>query len=447
MEKTTRLLAKEILDTISQSQAFAQQLLDEQLTANQLSGSADGRLLTHLVYGTLRMQGHLDWIIGRLYRGDYSQLDNGIKNILRLGLYQLKFSDRLPAFAVVDEMVKIAKIKDAARSGLVNAILRNYLRRGRSLSFPERKKNEADYIAALHSHPPWLVRRWLEQLGSKETTAMCQADNELPPVTVRINSIKTSRMEMERRLGASGFQVKATPFSPDGIIVESGGIPIQKTEFFQQGYLRLQDEGAQLIVPLLNPQAEDSILDACSGTGGKTTHLAAIMKNTGQIVALDNSRDKIKHLQLETARLGITNVEAMTADLSETLPVILHRKFDGVLLDAPCSGLGTLRRNPEIKWRTTESDVEKCAATQQKFLQNASLAVKNGGRLVYCTCSLLPQENEDVIRSFLKLNDDFNISAPDCRFSSDFTDREGFFRIFPHLHNTDGFFAAVLKRK
>jgi 16S rRNA (cytosine967-C5)-methyltransferase len=447
MDKTIRHLAIDILDHVSQTHAFAAQLLDENLDINELSGTPDGRLLTHLVYGSLRFQGHLDWILAKLFRGDFGKMEESIKNILRVGLYQLKFSDRLPAFAVVDEAVKIAKIIRPAQSGLVNAILRNYLRQKNNISFPSLKQKPAEFIAAYHSHPLWLVKSWINILGIKNTQALCAANNEMPPLTLRVNTLKSSRNELSDKLSAAGFNTAETIFSPDGLNLIEAAQPLQKTNFFREGRLRLQDEASQLISYLVSPQAGESVLDLCSGTGGKTTHLAAIMKNSGKVIAIDYDLKKITELETEASRLGITIIETKHADLTCGLPEELKDKFDRVLVDAPCSGLGTLRRNPEIKWRIAYSDPAKFAATQRTILQNASLAVKKGGRLIYTTCSLLPEENENVIDSFLKNNSHFFLNPQPESHHLQLFDAKGYFRTYPHIHHMDGFFGAVLERK
>lgn len=445
MKKSIRHQAVDILSQVRISQSFAGELIDACLDSNTLSGTPDGRLLTHLVYGVLRFQGHLDWIITKLYRGNFANMDESIKNILRVGLYQLKFSDRLPAFAVVDEAVKSAKIITPAQSGLTNAILRSYLRHGDKISFPSWKKQPAEHIAALHSHPLWLSKIWLNVFGKEEALSLCKANNEMPPMTIRINKIKTSQEELEQKLKVEGFSYATTNFSPDGIVLTDSTQPIQKTDFFREGLLRIQDEGAQLVSYLINPKNNENILDVCAGTGGKTTHLAAIMKNDGHILAIDRHPGKLTELRKEITRLGINNINTQQVDLSIMLPITLKEKFDQVLVDAPCSGTGTLRRNPEIKWRTKALDLEGYAATQKTILQNAAPAVKKGGRLIYCTCSLMPAENEDVIRHFLMKNPQFTLGTIPEIIKKPLIDKSGFFRTYPHIHNTDGFFGAILQ--
>jgi 16S rRNA (cytosine967-C5)-methyltransferase len=447
MSKSIRHLAVDILDQVHKIKAFAGPLLDECLDAHELSSKADGRLLTHLVYGVLRLRGHLDWILAKLCRGNWENTDESIKNILRVGLFQLKFNDRLPAFAVVDEAVKVAKNISPAKSGFVNAVLRNYLRHGSSIEFPLREKHPAEFLSAFHSHPLWLVKSWIKLFGFKYTEALCAANNELPPLTLRVNTLKNSRDELQEKLKAAGFNLNTTPFSPDGLILNNPASPIQKTNFFQEGYLRLQDEASQLISYLGNPQSSESVLDVCAGTGGKTTHLAAILKNKGEILAIDYDITKIAELKKDAIRLGIIIIDTRLADLTQGLPTPLKENFDCVLVDAPCSGLGTLRRNPEIKWHTTAADLPGFTRTQNAVLQNASAALKRGGRLIYCTCSMLPQENENVINNFLKLNPRFSTCPPPESLDPQLIDSQGYFRTFPHLNNMDGFFAACLTCK
>ncbi|KAF0157086.1 MAG: 16S rRNA (cytosine967-C5)-methyltransferase [Syntrophaceae bacterium] len=446
MKKTIRHEAVDILNSISQSQAFAGDLLDACLDEQHLSGTADGRLLTHLVYGVLRHQGHLDWMLAQLYRGDFAKMEDGVKNILRTGLYQLKFSDRLPAFAVVDEAVKIAKRINPGAGGLVNAVLRSYLRNTDKIYFPSLEKNPAEHIAAFYSHPPWLVKIWINIFGQEETIALCQANNELPPLTLRVNTLKASREDLAQKLKSEDFSCEPTRFSPDGIILSDTPRPVQKTFFFKEGLLRLQDEAAQLVSHLVDPRSGESVLDVCAGSGGKTTHLAALMKNTGRIVALDRDPGKIAQLTKDATRMGVSVIESTQTDLGQILPEGFVDAFDHILVDAPCSGTGTLRRNPEIKWRLKSTDIPTLSKTQNTILQNASAAVKNGGRLIYCTCSILPAENDGVIRQFLMDNPQFTVEPPPGAISGHLKDSR-FFRTYPHHHTTDGFFGAVLRRR
>jgi len=447
MKKTVRHQAVEILTHISQSNAFAGDLLDFCLEKQSLSRTADGRLLTHLVYGVLRMRGHLDWILARLYRGNYSKMEENIKNVLRTGLYQLRFSDRLPAFAVVDEAVKIAGRVHSRAGGLVNAVLRSYLRGPDLCSFPDENANPAEYIAAYHSHPLWLVKGWLDLYGRKDTEALCAADNEMPPLTVRVNPLKSGRRGLTEKLIQAGFQAEETPWSPEGIHIAFAPLPVQKTVFFADGLLRIQDEASQLISYLVNPRKGQKILDVCAGSGGKTTHLAALMKNEGRMVAMDRNLEKIEQLQNDASRMGIRIIEAIRADGELPLSSEYHNQFDAVFVDAPCSGTGTLRRNPEIKWRLQPGDIDRHAGTQNSILRNAAAAVAPHGILVYATCSLLPRENDGVVRQFLADCPHFRLGPPDSPAVLNLTDPNGILRTYPHRHSMDGFFGAVFRRR
>ncbi len=445
MGKSIRHLAVDILTLVHQHRKFAATLIDQCLDAYKLSGTADGRLLTHLVYGELRFQGHLDWIITKLYQGDFSTLNEKIKNVLRVALYQLKFSERIPDFAVVDEAVKVAKKIQPAKGALVNAILRNYLRSGKSISFPSFQKNAAEHIASFHSHPLWLVNKWIDIFGKQQTLALCTADNEVPPLTIRVNTLKATREELKEKLADSVFISKETIFSPDGFTLSHADQPIQKTSFFRQGLIRIQDEGSQCISYLVGPKNNETVLDICAGTGGKTTHLAAILKNKGEIVAADYDSEKISELQKELARMGIANVTTEAVDLSNSLPDSLKERFDHVLVDAPCSGTGTLRRNPEIKWRLRPEDLRNYISGQKRILDNAAWTVKKGGRLIYSTCSLLPEENECIIDDFIESNKRFSLEKPPSSIKPQLLDKRNFYHTYPHTNNMDGFFGAILK--
>ncbi len=447
MKKSIRHLAADILTRVSRSDAFASPLLDDCLDANQLSGAADGKLLTYLVYGVLRNRGRLDWIISALYRGEFENLDEQIKNILRLSLFQLTSSERLPAFAVVNEAVKISNLIAPQKSSLVNALLRNYLRRKNIISFPSPENDMVKYISVNYSHPPWLVNEWLNVFGLENTKSLCAVNNEQPPVTIRVNTLKISRAELIAELSANGFHLSPTKYSPDGLIIHQGMQPAAKTEAFSAGSFRLQDEGAQCIAYLVAPEKNSNVLDACAGSGGKTTHLAALMKNQGRILAIDKNSAIIEELKKEALRLGITSIEPYALDLSAGLPKKLKGGFDLVLVDAPCSGTGTLRRNPEIKWRLQPEDIIKAARRQKIILAEAAQAVKHTGKLIYCTCSLLPQENENIIKEFRAQNSEFSLCLQPPDLDKGLFDADGFYRTYPHVHNTDAFFAAVLKRE
>ncbi len=447
MKETPRSLAVAILNRVDRAGLFAEPLLDRCLSRNILANDRDRRLLTQLVYGTLRMRGRIDGIIARLYRGDMGAMETGVKNILRTALYQLLFMDRIPGFAVVDEAVKIAKRSHPAGAGLVNAILRNALRQKGTAAEPGLSEDPEAHISQVHSHPLWLVRRWIGLFGVEGALALCRADNEIPPATVRVNRLKASRAKVLEDLVRDGFDARETAHSADGIVLSGHGAALRETESWREGRIQIQDEASQLVACLVDPQRGERILDACAGAGVKTSHLAERMGNRGSIAAFDLSGEKLKALDGNMKRLGIGIVKAAVRDLTEERDDPKEGGFDRVLLDVPCSGLGTLRRNPEIRWRLAPAEVERNASLQGRLLERAADLLKPGGILVYSTCTILPEENEDVISDFLCRRGDFQSAGLPDSIPPGMRSAEGFFKTRPDLHGTDGFFGAVLRRR
>ena len=444
MKHTPRQIAVEILNRIETEGAYAEPLLNTALSGKTLASPSDRGLLTELVYGTLRMQGRLDWIIGQLYRGEMTALDTAVKNILRTGLYQLFFTDRIPPFAAVNEAVGIARAVSPAATGLVNAVLRNALRKREAIAWPDMAKEPEKAIAVLHSHPPWLVRRLLAQFTAEETIEICRANNVIPPLALRVNTLKASHGQALEALAKEGIAAGPAPFSADGVIVTSPAAGLRETVPYREGLLRIQDEASQLIARLVAPQPGERILDLCAGAGGKTLHLAALMENRGSITAVDLHSARLRMLREEVERLGVTIVETRTGDAAEPAESF-SGVFDRVLLDAPCSGLGTLRRNPEIRWRITPQDLNKCMQNQKRLIASAAGCVRPGGRLVYSVCAVTPEENEIVIGDFLRNRADFT-RIPPKEIPPALIDAQGFFRTYPHLQGVDGFFGALLVR-
>ena len=446
-KKTPRHLAVDILNRVEAQGAFAEPLLDACLSRNRQIHIHDSRLITQIVYGTLRMRGRLDWIIGRLYRGNFLSMEVRIKNILRTGIYQLLFTDRIPDFAVVNEAVEITKKMHPAGAGLVNAVLRNAIRKKDEIAYPEMGKDPSLHITIVHSHPLWMVKRWIAMFGVEETAALCKANNEIPPVALRVNILETTRERARDALLQDGFDVKLTAFSPDGLILSNPAMSIRDTTCYTAGHIQVQDEASQLIAHLVDPKEGENVLDLCAGAGGKTTHLAAIMNNRGSITAFDINEKKIDALRKNARRIGVTIVDAYAGDAREMLGEAFFGRFDKIIVDAPCSGLGTLRRNPEIKWRSSPEGVSKCAAQQKAIMNNAALYLKKGGSLIYSTCTSMPEENEDVIDGFISHHRNFICIHPPNTIDSRFVNARGYFQSYPHRHGTDGFFGAVLRKK
>jgi 16S rRNA (cytosine967-C5)-methyltransferase len=436
-----------ILNRIEEQDAFAEPLLDHYLSNSRTKDERDRGLITQLVFGTLRMRGYLDWIIGLFYRGDPDTMATGLKNILRTALFQLRFMDRLPPHAVVNEAVKMTESAFRGRGALVNAILRNYLRKRDGIALPDQSKDAVSHLAVACSHPRWLLEKWIALFGEEEAECLCHANNVIPPVTVRINTLKTSRQTLLADMRNRGWKATAASYAPDAVHLIHPQEPVRNTPWYCNGEIHLQDEGSQLISQYLDPQPGEQILDLCAGTGGKTTQLAALMCNRGRILALDNLAQKLEALQNLAFRMGATIIEPLCCDGRAKPPAAFMALFDRVLVDAPCTGTGTLRRNPEIKWRLTPEAIPPAVEQQRELLDGAVAYLKQGGTLVYSTCSLLPEENEDQIAAFLTRHPGFHCEVSTGGVSEDCIDENGFLKTFPHRHNTDGFFAALLRKR
>ena len=444
--KNPRRAAFDILLRIEKEKSFADILIDNELSKDIIKG-ADRGLLTELVYGVLRRQGTLDYIIGQFSKQRTDKLELYVLLLLRLGLYQCFFLDRVPVSAAVNETVKLAKELAPRASGFINAILRNADRNRDGISYPDRAENPAGYLAVRYSHPAWLTRQWIEQMGVEEAEALAAAMSEPPPLTVRVNTLRVSREALLERLAAEGVSCSATRWSPDGIRLNQSG-QITRLASFRDGLFTVQDESSQLAPLFLSPEKGDRVLDACAAPGGKSTQIAQLMGDSGEIYACDVNHKKLRLIKETCDRLGIASVRTFTMDATSPSPAIKDVVFQRILVDAPCSGLGVIRRNPEGKWSKSGDDLLQLARTQITILENLGKYLEKGGALLYATCSTSLQENEFVVDSFLRDHPEF--VAEDLRglfpeMTPLFTER-GFFRSWPHRDGMDGFFAARLKK-
>ena len=440
-----RQAACETLLRIRKEGGFADRLIDNELSLGVLSGPDRG-LYAELVFGVLRRQGTLDHILQQLLEKPMIELDPLALVILRIGLYQLTCLDRIPESAAVNESVNLAKLITPGTSGLINAVLRNYLRRRETINFPDININPVEAIATRHSQPAWLVEQWLEQLGVAEAQQHAEASSQQPPLTLRVNTLRTNREEMLQEFKKLGIEATPCRFSPDGIMVTGRHI-ISTLPGFDSGLFAVQDEASQLAGLLLGAKPGERIWDACCAPGGKSCHIAQLMDDTGELIATDISRSKLTLVQENIRRLGINAASTAVADLHQpdTFP---EGSFDRILLDAPCSGLGVIRRNPEAKWRLFSGDITRLAAVQKTLLKNASAKLKPGGTLLYSTCSTSEAENELVVEDFLSHNPEFVLENLNDYFPewSDLIAFYGMFRVWPHRHGMDGFFAARIRR-
>ncbi len=352
----------------------------------------DQALITELVYGVFRQRGYLDWLIDHFSR--VKKIKTPTRLILRLALYQLLFLDRIPDYAIVNTSVEFSKTSDGIGAGrFVNGLLRNIIRSKADLAEPSRE-NAKTYISIMTSHPEWMVCRWLERFGEEKTLEFCQSNNEIPPMTLRVNCLKTNRDRLSDELKNAGGRVEATTLSPNGLIVK--GLSVASLPSFDRGEFYIQDEGAQLTAYLVDPRPGEAILDVCAAPGGKTTHLAELSDGKAKLTATDVNVDRLSLLKENVDRLetpGVT-IETMEEALSP------GRLYDKILVDAPCSALGILRRIPEGKWWKKKDIIEKHATIQREILEKVLSYLKVGGSLIYVTCSTEPEENEAVVEAF-----------------------------------------------
>jgi len=413
--------------------------------------SEDRRLANAIVFGVLRWRRRLDWIIRRYATVPPDKMTPSIRNILRIALFQIFFLDRVPDFAAVNTAVEMAKTSVSLKSSrFVNALLRNTLRKLQSDFREILPDNPVAALAISQSFPDRLIQRWIGRFGLHETNRLCEAMNQIPPVTIRTNTLKTNRNTLQETLGGMCGKVFLTDYVPEGLSVYGLSKPIDQLPSFNNGHFQVQDEAAQAVSHLLSPKKNEIILDACAGVGGKTGHIAQLMGNTGQIFAIDRDRDKLKRLSADMDRLGISSVNVRQINIDEMHGQGLPERFDRVLIDAPCSGLGVIRRNPDIKWAKSKTNLDRFAAHQLFCLDAVSQWVCPSGLLVYAVCTMEPEETDGVIEKFLKTHSNFAMVTHTEGLSGNLKniiDDQGFFRSLPHIHHMDGFFAARLERR
>jgi 16S rRNA (cytosine967-C5)-methyltransferase len=451
MSFDARKSALDMLNALDKGQRTLDFLLDDFSTENSDAPQREQSLLRALVFGALRWRGRLDYIISHFSKTRFDKIDPIVLNVLRLALFQIIYLDRIPDSAAVNTAVELAKATGAPWVvGYVNALLRKATREYQSVSWPDVEQTPIKSLSVEKSFPEWIIRRWLHRYGPANTANLCDSVNSIAPITVRTNTIRISPERLLEKLAAEAGQVQKTPYAPDGIMIVDPASSIAEFEAFKSGCFQVQDEAAQLVSLLLDPRPDETVLDACAGLGGKTGHIAQLMKNSGKVVALDVNAKKLQRLEAEMQRLDITIVSSHRHNIEEGVSQGQLTGFDRVLLDAPCSGLGVMRRNPDIKWCASKRNLIKYEARQIRLLENICHLVKPSGILVYAVCSPEPEENEMVIEGFLKKHPEFAINKgfgqlPDklCTMA----DSPGVFKTYPLLSQMDGFFAIRLQKE
>lgn len=410
----------------------------------------DRNLAHALVFGVLRWRARLDIVIGHFSRIPLERIAPDVLGILRIGLFQVMFMERVPAFAAVNTAVDLARRSAGpGAAAFVNAVLRQAVLRHGEVPCPEPGADPVTALAQELSFAPWLIQRWLKRWGQEKTRSLCQALNTVAPLTIRVNTLKTQRSRMLQALADQGLEPAPTQIAPDGIALASAG-RIPALAGYNQGWFQVQDEAAQLVALAADPKPGQNVLDACAGRGGKTGHLGQLMGNRGTILALDKDPARLGLLAKEMARLGITIAATRVQDLCAPWPAKTPEGFDRIVIDAPCSGLGVLRRNPDAKWRFGPNHIDQCARRQHQILEAAARRIAPGGLIVYAVCSTEPEEGEQVIKRFVGGHPQFGIESPAQRLPAtalSLIAPSGFIRTYPHRDGMDGFFIACLRHR
>jgi len=453
--KNARYLALSILRSIYKG-VFADAALDQGLRQAEVN-DLDRRLATELVYGSVRRQRTLDALINQFSQKKVHQQPPDLRLILHLGLYQLRYLDHIPPSAVVNTTVELTKQQGfTGLAGFVNGLLRKYLRLAEQGQQGELTQPGADILqlpedpiarlGILHSYPDWIVQIWAEQFGLAEAEQLCIALNQSPLIDLRVNVLQTSVAQVEAAMQGVGVAVSRIPFLPQGLRLVGHSGSIQNLPGFREGWWMVQDSSAQLVGHLLDPQLGEVVIDACAAPGGKTMHLAELMQDSGTVWACDRAASRLKRLQENCDRLQLKSIRICTGD-SRSFPQFAQQA-DRVLLDAPCSGLGTLHRHADARWRQTPDSVQALTQLQAELLTQAATWVKPGGHLVYATCTLHPAENEQIVTAFLAENPRWQIEVPQMEtIAPSLIHPTGWIKVLPHQHKMDGFFMVRLGQR
>lgn len=423
---TNRKTAYLTLMDVDARKAYSNLALNHKIALNKPGSPA---FVRELVYGVLENKMTLDYYIDELVRDGISSLKNAELNIIRMGIYQLGYMKSVPEYAAVNESVLLAKKYCKGKAGFVNGVLREYQNKKIQMRLPERDLDEVRYLSIKYSYEPWIIETWLQYYSVDFVEKLLAAGNERPPMTIRLNWLKIRKEDLKEALVARGYEVEDGKLCQNAINVKGSGL--LDTELYAHGLFTPQDESSMLVAEKLNPKHGELIMDVCAAPGGKTTAIAERMNNTGKIIASDIYRRKLDQVDKEAKRLGITNIETRSWDATRVDSTMVG-KADRVLVDAPCSGLGVVRRKPEIKYKEKTDGMELLPKKQLAILSASAAYVKPGGTLIYSTCTVNPEENEKVVAEFIKKNPSFK--------------KEERTLLLPNVNGTDGFFICVMKK-
>ncbi|NLK73510.1 MAG: 16S rRNA (cytosine(967)-C(5))-methyltransferase RsmB [Clostridiales bacterium] len=437
--KSEREVALEILLEIEENNAYSNIAINKFLRKYQIS---EGAFVREIVYGVIENKLFLDYLLSQFVQTGLKKLKKEVLLILRMGIYQLAFLTGTPSYAVVNESVKLAKKHSQRHAGFINAVMRNYLRKKDTIVLPKREDDLIRYLSVKYSYEPWMIDEWLKHFSEEFTEALLKAGNETPPLTIRVNTLNTKVSAMQSLLEERGVEVISGKYVQEALIVK--GNHLIDNDLFNKGLYQIQDESSMLAVKALDPKPKDLVIDVCAAPGGKTIFTGELMENKGRIIARDIYPHKLELLKDSAMRHGVDIIETQIFD-ALIKDAELEGKADKVLVDAPCSGLGVIRRKPEIKYNRHREELEQFSALQCQILDNASTYLKKGGTLVYSTCTISSYENEQVVRRFLDKHTDFKLVKPE---HSDFNkinlQNDPMIQLFPNIHDTDGFFICKL---
>ena len=442
----SRRAAFEVLRRVEEESAFASVLL---ASATAELRADDRALCYELVLGCLRRQLWLDKLIEHYAKRDAAKLDAAVRRALRLGLYQLRFLTRVPQSAAVNESVNLAyeaRLRSAAN--FINAVLRRATREP-DYDPATQATSELERLSIATSHPAWLIERWIKFFGASEVEGFAHANNLTPPVAFRLNSHGANAEDVMARLRGAGVEAKPSHIAPHAWRIEVTGGGTASSSLLRAlagaGAIYMQDEASQLVAHTLSARAGERVLDVCAAPGSKTTHIAALSQDKASVVAGDIYAHRLRTLGEAASRQNLENVQLIAYDAEKSPLPFAAGAFERVLVDAPCTGTGTLRHNPEIRWRITPADIAELAARQRRILAHAAQTVRIGGRLIYSTCSVEPEENEEVVAAFLETHPDFELIRPDV--PEHLLTMAGAARTWPQRDGTDGFFVAAFERE
>lgn len=438
-----RAAAIRILSRFERSDSYIDKLVDYELRTGELN-DMDKSLLTELVNGVIRWRSKLDWILVGFYHGDYLKCLNIVKNAMRVALYQILYLDRIPIPAAINDSVEITKrVQGEKTSGIVNGVLRNIARNLDNVRYPEREDDQIYYFSVMYSHPRWMVKRWMDRFGELEAEKLLYINNRRPYICIRVNTLKAKPEEVMNWLRNKGITYLPSPLLKQSLLLKGLRGDISQLQIFQDGWITVQDTSASLVTLLSRPKPGFTLVDLCAAPGGKSFLLAELIADRGKIIAVDQYKSKMHFIEEGAQRLGIKSITTMCDDAQS---IHLDEKVDLVLADVPCSGLGTISKKPDIKWKREREDLVKLVEQQRNIMESAAKILKPGGVFIYTTCSIEPEENWENVEWFLANHPEFELDPAEKYLPNDICEN-GYVQIFPHIHNIDGAFGARLLKK